>query len=680
MFIAIFSPTYIVNRPALKQVLTLRRIRDALGDPSMIGRDGVRLRYERIQYCMMLWRLLALVQIPILIAVCPEDFSSPSHAWFIFFLALTTAAIYWCLAMYTKLGGNLYFHYADQAVCAALMLLSREAALLYMMSFYAYASLGSRPTERLREAFPSMAGLSLALLVAVNLTPDPFYSTSLTAGEVVIFYLVGFAAYGFSKVLSRTADLELEARLEEHRQSYRRRLHDDLGNTLCGLHFRIQSLKQKGVNDIRNAVGFLDHGYKHANESLSHLLAGIDIDSEADLTRSLTAIAMHAKKDFGMHVIISQPFMESRLSPAALQEVVYVIKGAITNAAQHARVNEVRVEITRRWRTLRVSISDNGSGFDPEQFALYQKSGSTGIKGMHERAKILGGRLDVASQIGSGTRVTLSFREAGYVGLPQRLAGLFTLSGHTMYRVIIFLKFLIALMILIQVALMAPEMRSETMVWVIGAAVFLEGAIFLLFSARLYLFLNELPWLFYAQQALFLFLLLSAWRSGLPYFLDAAPSANLALSACFLGIAPNLRLASFLGVGMIAANQLAPPTPAMHDGRVEELVVEVISNLLLAVVASLGVEFLASLEKLKRGAVAQAVARQQEQLTSRTYEELHTKILELGKEIEGIRAQSRHGHDFSESIAILESRSRDLTVRLRQIIRSIEEKDLSAAV
>jgi signal transduction histidine kinase len=55
-----------------------------------------------------------------------------------------------------------------------------------------------------------------------------------------------------------------------------------------------------------------------------------------------------------------------------------------------------------------VTISDNGKGFNlPQQLSEFAGRGKLGLTGMAERARLIGGELEVSSQIGKGTKLTV---------------------------------------------------------------------------------------------------------------------------------------------------------------------------------------------------------------------------------------------------------------------------------
>jgi len=94
---------------------------------------------------------------------------------------------------------------------------------------------------------------------------------------------------------------------------------------------------------------------------------------------------------------------EPDIAFAAKQVLLRVVQEALHNVAKHAHAHEVRVRMQHDDRTLRITIEDDGVGFD----AARTYPGHLGLTSMHERVSQLGGVLTVTSAPGSGTTVDL---------------------------------------------------------------------------------------------------------------------------------------------------------------------------------------------------------------------------------------------------------------------------------
>jgi signal transduction histidine kinase len=121
----------------------------------------------------------------------------------------------------------------------------------------------------------------------------------------------------------------------------------------------------------------------------------------------MRAVAFAMLEDDGRRVEFSAPDEEAverlGLAPDRRRHVLLVFKEAVANAARHSRAGSVRIGVRLDGRVLCVEVEDDGAGFDPSR-----DGAGTGLRSMRRRAEELGGRLEVDSEPGRGTRVRLS--------------------------------------------------------------------------------------------------------------------------------------------------------------------------------------------------------------------------------------------------------------------------------
>jgi two-component system sensor histidine kinase DegS len=92
--------------------------------------------------------------------------------------------------------------------------------------------------------------------------------------------------------------------------------------------------------------------------------------------------------------------------PQASQEVIYrVAQESLQNIAKHSQATQVNLLLQSTDKKVRLSVSDNGVGFDTE--AALCKPMSFGLAGMRERARLLDGELTIRSTPGKGAMVVL---------------------------------------------------------------------------------------------------------------------------------------------------------------------------------------------------------------------------------------------------------------------------------
>ncbi|MEZ5095645.1 MAG: ATP-binding protein [Nocardioides sp.] len=87
-----------------------------------------------------------------------------------------------------------------------------------------------------------------------------------------------------------------------------------------------------------------------------------------------------------------------------------IVQEALHNVERHAEASWVRITLAYGADTVRVSVTDNGRGMAPVggRSARDRPDPGLGLRGMDERAKLLGGRLRIHSRPGTGTEVTLT--------------------------------------------------------------------------------------------------------------------------------------------------------------------------------------------------------------------------------------------------------------------------------
>jgi signal transduction histidine kinase len=89
--------------------------------------------------------------------------------------------------------------------------------------------------------------------------------------------------------------------------------------------------------------------------------------------------------------------------PAVEQQLLLICQEALTNAVRHGAPRRIEVELEYGREQVSVRVSDDGRGFDPAR--VEQVTGHYGVLSMRERAAQVRGRLTIASEPGSGTRV-----------------------------------------------------------------------------------------------------------------------------------------------------------------------------------------------------------------------------------------------------------------------------------
>ncbi len=111
------------------------------------------------------------------------------------------------------------------------------------------------------------------------------------------------------------------------------------------------------------------------------------------------------KEQAGLDINVTVTGTERRLEPYLEVMLFRAIQELLGNAARHSQATLVKIILDMGEDRVRVSVDDNGKGFDPDSI---QQSNSLGLKLIRERAEMLGGSFEIDSNIGKGTRVSFA--------------------------------------------------------------------------------------------------------------------------------------------------------------------------------------------------------------------------------------------------------------------------------
>jgi signal transduction histidine kinase len=91
----------------------------------------------------------------------------------------------------------------------------------------------------------------------------------------------------------------------------------------------------------------------------------------------------------------------------------------LTNVRKHADASQVAVSLEQDGGRLRVTVEDNGAGFNPAELGRSEFP-RFGLATMRERAETIGGTLELQSSPGAGTRVTIELPQAAAPNLDRQ--------------------------------------------------------------------------------------------------------------------------------------------------------------------------------------------------------------------------------------------------------------------
>ncbi len=194
---------------------------------------------------------------------------------------------------------------------------------------------------------------------------------------------------------------------EAERRHIALELHDEIGQALTGLRLSLELSPQLPPNIAATRLAeakMIVEDIIRRVEALSLDLRPPILDDLGLLPTLLWYFDRYSTRS-GVRVECKHTGFNRRF-PAAMELAVFrVVQESLTNVARHAHVNEVLVRVWATPRVLGVQIEDRGVGFDAERALSLGET--TGVSGMRERVRLLGGQLDIESAAASGTRLTV---------------------------------------------------------------------------------------------------------------------------------------------------------------------------------------------------------------------------------------------------------------------------------
>jgi signal transduction histidine kinase len=268
--------------------------------------------------------------------------------------------------------------------------------------------------------------------------PPAWYQTNwFRAGCVLVFLAMLWAMYELRvRQLAAQFNMRLEERVNE-RTRIARELHDTLLQNFQGLLPRLQATLNMLPERVTEARKTLEGAIDTASDAITEGRNAIKGMRLSVVEKNDLAVAVRTLGEELAAVNQPSPTFEvavqgipRSLHPILRDEVYRLAAEAMRNAFCHAQARKIEVEIRYGEQDFGLQVRDNGRGIGPSVLSGDGREGHYGLHGMHERAKIAGGKLRVWSELDSGTEVELSIPALrAYTQPPRSLRLLQKLSG-----------------------------------------------------------------------------------------------------------------------------------------------------------------------------------------------------------------------------------------------------------
>ncbi len=203
------------------------------------------------------------------------------------------------------------------------------------------------------------------------------------------------------RLLRKVLDLH-----EQDRKLIAYEIHDGLAQQLAGALYQFQSVAPLRQRDHEAADKTIDEAIHLLREALAEtrrLIGGLrpPILEESGVVAAVEALIAEWRRPDGPKIEFVRPERFDRLAAPLEGAVFRIVQEGLTNACRYSRSEKVCIELRQTEGRVHVEVRDGGIGFEP---ALVD-AGHVGLRGIRERASMLGGAAVIESAPGRGTRI-----------------------------------------------------------------------------------------------------------------------------------------------------------------------------------------------------------------------------------------------------------------------------------
>lgn len=225
-----------------------------------------------------------------------------------------------------------------------------------------------------------------------------------------------------TSVIDVTARREAERRLTSEQQVLRRlvqlterdrqllgfELHDGVVQEITAATMFVQAAAaefQTATGRECDALVACEPLLRSAIDEARRVIGGLQPPNldEGGVLIAIERLAQSLRETEGIAIDVSLRLGTLKFVPALERAVFRIVQEALNNAAEHSRAKRIEVKIVAEGELVRVSVIDDGVGFQPTQVPRRRY----GLVGIRERARLLGGHAIIESTVGQGTRIVV---------------------------------------------------------------------------------------------------------------------------------------------------------------------------------------------------------------------------------------------------------------------------------
>jgi signal transduction histidine kinase len=198
---------------------------------------------------------------------------------------------------------------------------------------------------------------------------------------------------------------------ERERRALAQDLHDDLGQLLAVVGIKAAAIRKQSTSEpLRTSVEECVKAIDQANRKLRAMAFRLNppMLDQLGFAAALEWMIDELHRMYKLEVTIEDDGTPKPMEPAVSATLYRAVRELLINVAKHAGVDKATVVSTLGdGNTLVVTVSDAGTGFDPDAKAPANGTGGFGLLSVRERLSLLGGEVQIRSNPGDGTTVIL---------------------------------------------------------------------------------------------------------------------------------------------------------------------------------------------------------------------------------------------------------------------------------
>ena len=210
--------------------------------------------------------------------------------------------------------------------------------------------------------------------------------------------------------LRQSALMQEQLAISRERNYLARELHDTLAHHMSGMVLQLEGVKLLWDNDEAKAKATLDASITTTRQGLTETRRALQALrasplEDLGLVQAIHNLAVGAAERAGLQVEVQLPTALLSLKLTVEQVLYRIVQETLTNIERHAHAQRLSISLQHKQHLLLLRITDDGVGFKPPEVNAIEKFG---LRGMQERAAMVGGALHIQSEPGRGTTVEFS--------------------------------------------------------------------------------------------------------------------------------------------------------------------------------------------------------------------------------------------------------------------------------